>query len=128
MLPALAAKHAPCERALHVPGEARGDHLEGSARVRDPDTVVVGDQCEIRARRFVIATGSSPALPPIGLGQHDAEFDRVFVETFQRIVLRGQKPRPVLDREAGLLNRLMTETGAPCWQPDPPSTGACQVQ
>jgi multiple sugar transport system substrate-binding protein len=74
------------------------------------------------------AKDSSPALPPIGLGQHDAEFDRVFVETFQRIVLRGQKPRPVLDREAEILNRLMTETGARCWQPDPPSTGACQVQ
>ena len=24
--------------------------------------------------------------------------------------------------------QLMTETGAPCWQPDPPSIGACQVQ
>ena len=50
------------------------------------------------------------------------------METFQRVVLRGQKPRAVLDREAETLNRLMTETGAPCWQPDPPSTGACQVQ
>jgi len=74
------------------------------------------------------AKDALPALPPIGLGQHDADFDRVFVETFQLIVLRGQKPRPVLDREAEILNRLMTETGAPCWQPDPPSTGACQVQ
>jgi multiple sugar transport system substrate-binding protein len=74
------------------------------------------------------AKNALPALPPIGLGQHDAEFDRLFVETFQLIVLRGKKPRLVLDREAEILNRLMTETGAPCWQPDPPSTGACQVQ
>ena len=29
------------------------------------DTVVVGDDIAIKARRFVIATGSSPALPPI---------------------------------------------------------------
>jgi multiple sugar transport system substrate-binding protein len=50
------------------------------------------------------------------------------MDTFQSIVLRGQKPRAVLDREAETLNRLMTETGARCWQPDPPSTGACQVQ
>src|SRR5262249_48005190 len=28
-------------------------------------TVVVGDEIEIAARRFVIATGSSPSLPPI---------------------------------------------------------------
>ena len=74
------------------------------------------------------AKDALPALPPIGFGQRDAEFDRVFLETFQSIVLRGQKPRPVLDREAETLKRLMSETAAPCWQPDPPSTGACQVQ
>src|SRR5262249_46101174 len=74
------------------------------------------------------AKDALPALPPIGLGQHDAEFDRVFVETFQLIVLRGQKPRPVLDREAETLKRLVSETVVPCWQPDPPGTGACQVQ
>jgi hypothetical protein len=50
------------------------------------------------------------------------------MDTFQLVVLRGQKPRAVLDREAETLRRLMAETGAPCWQPDPPSTGACQVQ
>jgi len=69
-----------------------------------------------------------PALLPIGLGQRGGEFDKVFMDTFQLVVLRGQKPRAVLDREAETLQRLMTETGAPCWQPDPPSIGACQVQ
>ena len=39
--------------------------IAGTARFKDKDTVVVGDDIEIRARRFVIATGSSPALPPI---------------------------------------------------------------
>jgi pyruvate/2-oxoglutarate dehydrogenase complex dihydrolipoamide dehydrogenase (E3) component len=38
--------------------------IEGVARFRDARTIVVGD-IEIAARRFVIATGSSPALPPI---------------------------------------------------------------
>jgi multiple sugar transport system substrate-binding protein len=50
------------------------------------------------------------------------------MDTFHLVVLRGQNPRAVLDREAEKMNRLMTETGARCWQPDPPSTGACQVQ
>jgi pyruvate/2-oxoglutarate dehydrogenase complex dihydrolipoamide dehydrogenase (E3) component len=36
----------------------------GSAKFKDRRTVAVGD-VEIRARRFVIATGSVPALPPI---------------------------------------------------------------
>ena len=38
------------------------------------------------------------ALLPIGLGQHGGEFDKVFMDTFQLIVLRGQKPRAVLER------------------------------
>ena len=74
------------------------------------------------------AKDALPALPPIGLGQRAGELDKVFMDTFQLIVLRGQNPHAVLDREAETLTRLMTETGAPCWQPDPPSTGACRVQ
>ena len=74
------------------------------------------------------ARNSLPALPPIGLGERSGEFDRVFMETFEHIVLHGEKPRAVLDREAETLQRLITETGAPCWQPDPPSSGACQVR
>lgn len=38
--------------------------IHGHARFRDRSTVVVGET-EVRARRFVIATGSRPALPPI---------------------------------------------------------------
>ena len=68
------------------------------------------------------------ALVPIGLGEHDGEFDKVFMDTFRLIVLRGQNPRAVLDREAEMLNLLMEETGAACWQPDPPSAGACQAE
>jgi pyruvate/2-oxoglutarate dehydrogenase complex dihydrolipoamide dehydrogenase (E3) component len=39
--------------------------IEGAARFTDSRTVAVGDKFEIKARRFVIATGSSPAIPPI---------------------------------------------------------------
>jgi multiple sugar transport system substrate-binding protein len=74
------------------------------------------------------AKDALPALLPIGLGQRGGEFDKVFMDAFQFILLRGQKPRAVLDREAETLNRLMNKAGAPCWQPDPPSIGACQVQ
>jgi pyruvate/2-oxoglutarate dehydrogenase complex dihydrolipoamide dehydrogenase (E3) component len=42
--------------------------LQGEAKFVDPKTVKVGDQ-EVKARRFVIATGSRPMTPPIpGLG------------------------------------------------------------
>ena len=39
--------------------------IEAAARFKDRDTVVVDDGTEIKARRFVIATGSSPSIPPI---------------------------------------------------------------
>lgn len=39
--------------------------IEGAARFTDAQTVAAGDGITIKARRFVIATGSSPAVPPI---------------------------------------------------------------
>lgn len=39
--------------------------IEGAARFKDKATVAVGETFEIKARRFVIATGSSAAVPPI---------------------------------------------------------------
>jgi pyruvate/2-oxoglutarate dehydrogenase complex dihydrolipoamide dehydrogenase (E3) component len=39
--------------------------IRGRATFKDRRTLVVGDQYEIHARRFVIATGSTPAAPPI---------------------------------------------------------------
>jgi pyruvate/2-oxoglutarate dehydrogenase complex dihydrolipoamide dehydrogenase (E3) component len=43
--------------------------IEGAARFKDEETVAVGD-LEVKARRFVVATGSAPAVPPIpGLDQ-----------------------------------------------------------
>jgi pyruvate/2-oxoglutarate dehydrogenase complex dihydrolipoamide dehydrogenase (E3) component len=39
--------------------------IAGTARFKDRRTVAVGDGFEVRARRFVIATGSRPSIPPI---------------------------------------------------------------
>ena len=39
--------------------------IKGHAKFKNRRTVVVDDAYEIRARRFVIATGSTPAVPPI---------------------------------------------------------------
>jgi multiple sugar transport system substrate-binding protein len=78
--------------------------------------------------QWSIRWNTLPALLPIGLGEYAGEFDMVFLDTFKLIVLRGQNPGAVLDREREVLNRLMIETGAPCWAPDPPSSGACQAQ
>ncbi|MEP3300415.1 MAG: FAD-dependent oxidoreductase, partial [Roseibium sp.] len=45
--------------------------MKAEARFTSPDTVLAGE-IKIRARRFVVATGSSPAVPPIpGLSDVD---------------------------------------------------------
>jgi multiple sugar transport system substrate-binding protein len=79
-------------------------------------------------RRTEAAKDGIPALLPVGLGAKSGAFDKIYLDTFQRIVLRGEDPRGVLDRQGEALAKLMTETGAPCWRPDPPSQGACQVK
>lgn len=77
--------------------------------------------------RQTAAPDAVVSLLPVGLDQKGGEFDKVFMDTFQRIVLRRERPRAALDRQAEALRRIMQETGAPCWKPDPASTGACQV-
>jgi multiple sugar transport system substrate-binding protein len=74
------------------------------------------------------AKDAVPALLPVGLGSHGGEFDKVMLDTFQLIVLRGVKPHDALAREAPILQKVLTDSGAPCWAPDPPSTGACRVK
>ncbi len=71
---------------------------------------------------------ANPGLLPAGLGAKGGDFNRVFVDSFERIVLAGQDIRTVLDDQKGKLAAIMNETGAPCWAPDAPSEGACPVE
>jgi len=73
------------------------------------------------------AKDALPALLPIGLGDKGGEFNKVFSDSFQRIVLRGENPRAVLDAQAAVLKGLMETTKAPCWAPDKASEGACPI-
>jgi multiple sugar transport system substrate-binding protein len=74
------------------------------------------------------AADANPGLLPAGLGDKGGDFNRVFVDSFERIVLAGQDIRTVLDDQKGTLEALMQETGAACWAPDAPSDGACPVE
>ena len=70
--------------------------IKGHAKFKDRRTVAVGDEFEIRARRFVIATGSTAALPPIpGIDQgpyltNDTVFD--LTERPDRLIIIGAGP------------------------------------
>jgi multiple sugar transport system substrate-binding protein len=67
------------------------------------------------------------SLLPVGLGAKGGEFNKVFTDTFTRIILRGEDIKAALDTEAANLRRIMQETKAPCWAPDPVSSGPCPV-
>lgn len=54
--------------------------LEGYARFIDPQTLEVGQHTRVKAKATVIATGSSPFLPPLlqGLGERLLTTDQIF--------------------------------------------------
>lgn len=67
------------------------------------------------------------SLLPVGLGAKGGEFNKVYMDTFQRIVQRNEPVKTVLEDQAKVLDALMKQTGAPCWAPDKPSQGACAI-
>jgi multiple sugar transport system substrate-binding protein len=74
------------------------------------------------------APDALPALLPVGLGDKGGQFNQVYTDTFERIVLAGQDIRTVLDSQADALRGVMQAANAPCWLPDAPSEGACPVE
>jgi multiple sugar transport system substrate-binding protein len=69
-----------------------------------------------------------PAQLPIGLGAEGGNFNRVYRDTFTRIVQRRENTTTVLNEEAAKLQEIMNKSGAPCWPPDPPSNGPCRIR
>lgn len=69
------------------------------------------------------------SLLPVQLGTKNGEFNKIFLDTFTRIVLRKEDIKTVLDEQAKLMDALVKEVGAPCWAPDASSgTAICSVQ
>jgi pyruvate/2-oxoglutarate dehydrogenase complex dihydrolipoamide dehydrogenase (E3) component len=114
---------------------ALGVHvIEGAAGFRDAQTVMVSRPCggeiEIKARRFVIATGSSPSLPPIpGLdGTAHLTNETVFDLTArpERLIVIGAGPLGLeLAQAFRRLGSAVTvlEAGQPLAREDPECAG-----
>ncbi|HEY8446986.1 MAG TPA: ABC transporter substrate-binding protein [Thermomicrobiales bacterium] len=93
-----------------------------------PGDLPPGVQQEVDA---VQATTSDPqALPsllPVGLGEQDGAYNKVFRDTFQAIILDGNDIQQTLEQQAQNLQSVLDAAGASCWAPDPESEGVCQV-
>ena len=59
------------------------------------------------------APDALPALLPVGLGDKGGQFNQVYIDTFERIVLGGQDIRQVLDQQADALRALMIDSQRP---------------
>ncbi|MBB3660155.1 multiple sugar transport system substrate-binding protein [Rhizobium sp. BK650] len=68
------------------------------------------------------------SLLPAGLGDKGGEFNKVYMDSFQRIVLQNEPVADVLKAQGETMAKLMSETKAPCWAPDAKSDGACPVE
>lgn len=84
----------------------------------------------LQQETVALTTGSADALPallPVGLGEQSGDINKIYRDTFTRIIINGEDIASVLDDEVQNLQTMFDETGAPCWAPDPASDGPCQV-
>lgn len=87
-----------------------------------------GTQAELDAVSAQIsAPDALPALLPIGLADQGGAYNDVFKNAVAQIIVEGGDPATVLSGLAPTLQGIFDATGAPCWSPDPPSDGPCQV-
>lgn len=73
------------------------------------------------------SSAALPSLLPVGLGESGGEYNKVFQDSFRRIILQGEDAASVLDSEAPNLQSVFDSTGAPCWFPDPETDEPCTV-
>lgn len=129
--PDMDASIATVEYLLSDEGQqaiARSIGFFGVTSAPPPDDLPVGAQAEAEAIALMANSPDAlPALLPVGLGDRGGEISQIYRDTFNRIVVGGEDIQAVLDEQSVLLQALLDETGAPCWAPDDPSDGPCQL-
>ena len=93
-----------------------------------PSSLAPGVTAEAKAiQQMESVPGAISSKLPVGLGSQSSAYDKVFTDTFTQICINGAPIGSTLANEAKTLQSVLTSAGAACWQPDPPSSGACQV-
>jgi multiple sugar transport system substrate-binding protein len=80
------------------------------------------------ADRYTTSKKAIAAWLEVGLGTQGDTLKLAYQDVFTRIVLRNQDIGSALDYEAGVIQGALNTAKAPCWPPDPPSTGPCQIK
>ena len=65
-------------------------------------------------RRQQKANDAVQALLPIGIGAEGGNFNKIYIDTFTRIVRNGENIQTVLNEQGALLQQIFDKTGAPC--------------
>lgn len=73
----------------------------------------------------ITAPDAIPAVLPVGLGNQRSEFDAVYARSFQRFAINGESGS--LRTEAETLQSILEAAAAPCWPPDPVTSGICST-
>lgn len=93
-----------------------------------PADLNAGTQKEADA---VAATTTDPqsltSLLPVGLGEQNGAYNKVFRDTLTSIVIDNEDIQTVLTTQKTNLQGVLDTVEATCWSPDPESTGTCQV-
>jgi len=80
-------------------------------------------------RKQQTAKDAVQALLPVGIGAEGGNFNKIYRDTFTKIVRNGEPIRAVLAEQGALLDQIFVKTNAPCWGPDPSSGKArCVVK
>jgi len=94
-----------------------------------PPDLSAGVKLEAEA---IKAQSSSPnavtTLLPVGLGSKGGDFNKVYLDSFTRIVVKNEPVQTVLNDEAKIMQGILNDTKAPCWAPDPTGPGACVIK
>jgi multiple sugar transport system substrate-binding protein len=94
-----------------------------------PEDLPPGTKLEAEAvKKQTESKDAIPSLLPVGLGSQGGNFNTAILNTFQRIVVKGEDIQTVLNEQSAIINKTLTDANAKCWGPDGTSTGVCQVK
>jgi multiple sugar transport system substrate-binding protein len=80
------------------------------------------------ASKYTTGKKAIAAWLEVGLGTQSDTLKLAYQDAFTRIILRNQDIGSALDYETGVIQGALNTAKAPCWPPDSPSTGTCQIK